>query len=110
MILAHEIPSIIINYFDDIYNRVVEDAGARHNEKQYRTMCLENGMKVMLVHDDNVHESGDYRHRPACALAIDVGSLSNPSDLPGLAQFAGKMHTRVIKDNLTRFSFPLQST
>lgn len=53
-------------------------------------------MKVMLVHYDKVRESIDARYRPACALAIAVGSLSNSSDLPGLAQFSGK-HIQILR-------------
>lgn len=70
----------------DIGNSVVEimdfPAKSENDAKQYRTIRLANGMKVMLVHDDKVHENESYAYWPSCGLTVDVGSLSDPSDLP----------------------------
>lgn len=62
------------------------------SKKQYRIIRLANGMKVMLVHDDQVREDEYEVYWPTCSLAISVGSLSDPIDLPGLARYAGNGH------------------
>lgn len=54
--------------------------------KQFRVIRLANGMKVILVHDD-VRDN----YWPSFALCVSVGSLSNPTDLPGLAQCLGSL-------------------
>lgn len=56
----------------------------RNDKKQFRIIRLVNGMKVILVHDD---ERDDYL--PSAALSVAVGSLSDPSDLHGLARCLG---------------------
>lgn len=87
--------------------------------KQYRIIRLANDMKVMLVHDDQVHEDDYEVYWPICCLAISVGSLSDPDDLPGLARYVGNVncaykHTIsfcffVIRIVL-KFRFPFQHT
>lgn len=64
----------------------------KYDKAQYRIIRLANETKVMLVHDDRVHENEDENHSrwPACALSVGVGSSSDPSDLQGLAIFLGK--------------------
>lgn len=54
--------------------------------KRFRVNRLANGMKVILVRDD-VRDN----YWPSIALSVAVGSLSDPSDLPGLAQCVGKL-------------------
>lgn len=61
----------------------------REDNKQYRVIRLANGMKVMLVHDDEVHEDEHRNVWPSCALTVAVGSLSDPIDSHGLAQYLG---------------------
>lgn len=60
------------------------------DKKQYRVIRLSNGMKVVLVHDDKVHEDEDCSYWPSCALSVAVGSLSDPIDSRGLSQYLGK--------------------
>lgn len=62
---------------------------SERNKRQYRIIRLPNEMKVMLVHDDRVNEDEKHRFWPSCALTISVGSLSDPSDFPGLAKIVG---------------------
>lgn len=71
----------------------------KYDKTQYRIIRLANEMKVMLVHDDRVHENEneDPSHWPACALSVAVGSSSDPSDLQGLAIFLGKWLILIIR-------------
>lgn len=64
----------------------------KHDKKQYRVIRLANGMKVMLVHDDKVHEDECFDYWPSCGLTVAVGTLSDPNDLPGLAKLVGNVH------------------
>lgn len=57
--------------------------------KQYRVIRLANGLKVMLVHDDKVHDDENCCYWPSCALTIAVGSFSDPIDSLGLSQYLG---------------------
>lgn len=67
-------------------------AKSKHDNKQYRLIRLANEMKVMLVHDDRVHEDKSNDYWPSCALTVAVGSLSDPGDLPGLARYVGNAY------------------
>lgn len=66
------------------------DKKSNFDKKRYRIIRLANGMKAMLVHDGEVHADDDDDFWPSFSLAIDVGSSSDPSDLPGLAKYVGK--------------------
>ncbi|CAG0887164.1 unnamed protein product [Cyprideis torosa] len=50
----------------------------------YRGLVLENGLKVVLISDPNTKVS-------AAALNVNVGYLSDPDELPGLAHFCEHM-------------------
>lgn len=63
---------------------------SKDDKKQFRVIRLANGMKVILVHDDEVGGNECRKYRPSCALCVAVGSLSDPSDLLGLAQCLGR--------------------
>eukprot|EP00929_Paragymnodinium_shiwhaense_P065774 TRINITY_DN32951_c0_g1_i1.p1 TRINITY_DN32951_c0_g1~~TRINITY_DN32951_c0_g1_i1.p1 ORF type:complete len:1153 (-),score=229.08 TRINITY_DN32951_c0_g1_i1:37-3495(-) len=52
--------------------------------RQYRALTLPNGVRVLLVSDENADRSG-------AALDVHVGFLSDPEDLPGLAHFCEHM-------------------
>lgn len=65
---------------------------SKYDKKECRFIRLANEMKVMLVHDDRVHEDKYHHYWPSCGLAVGVGSLSDPSDLPGLAKYVGKVY------------------
>lgn len=51
---------------------------SQQDSKSYRGLILENGIKVLLVSDPTSVKS-------AACMCIEVGSLANPTDLPGLA-------------------------
>ena len=54
------------------------------DEREYRAVKLKNGMKVLLISDKDAT-------RAAAALAVHVGSFSDPRDIAGLAHFAEHM-------------------
>lgn len=79
---------------------------SKDDKKQLRVIRLANGMKVILVQDDKVKENKCRSNWPSCALGVAVGSLSDPSDLPGLAQCLGRSYhpqssvTEIDNDNI----------
>ncbi|GBP10042.1 Insulin-degrading enzyme [Eumeta japonica] len=54
------------------------------DKRSYRGLVLSNGMKVLLVSDSATDKA-------AAALDVNVGYLSDPDDLPGLAHFCEHM-------------------
>ncbi|XP_037932560.1 insulin-degrading enzyme-like [Teleopsis dalmanni] len=52
--------------------------------REYRGLHLQNGMKVLLISDINTDLS-------AAALSVQVGHMSDPDYLPGLAHFCEHM-------------------
>ena len=54
------------------------------DRRRYRGIVLSNGMRVLLASDPEATYS-------AAALTVDVGSLSNPPEWPGLAHFLEHM-------------------
>ncbi|XP_003737238.1 insulin-degrading enzyme [Galendromus occidentalis] len=50
----------------------------------YRGLTLKNGLRVLLVSDSTTDKS-------AAALAVQVGSLTDPRNIPGLAHFCEHM-------------------
>ncbi|MEI6895236.1 MAG: insulinase family protein [Colwellia sp.] len=52
--------------------------------KQYKAITLENGLRVLLIHNDDTTKS-------AAALAVNVGHFNDPSDRQGLAHFLEHM-------------------
>jgi protease-3 len=52
--------------------------------RAYRTLTLETGLEVLLVHDQRASKA-------AAALALPVGSLDNPDSQPGLAHYLEHM-------------------
>lgn len=55
-----------------------------NDDKQYRYLSLENGLRVVLVSDQHASQS-------AAALDVHVGSAQNPKDREGLAHFLEHM-------------------
>ncbi|KZV96205.1 hypothetical protein EXIGLDRAFT_747787 [Exidia glandulosa HHB12029] len=51
-----------------------------NDDRDYRIIRLKNGLHAMLIHDPNVDKA-------AASLAVTVGHLSDPDDMPGLAHF-----------------------
>jgi insulysin len=54
------------------------------DEREYRRFTLENGLKVILVHDPKLNKS-------SAAMDVAVGSLSDPKEHQGLAHFLEHM-------------------
>lgn len=55
-----------------------------NDDRSYRGINLENGLKVVLVSDPTTDKA-------AAALDVHVGHLSDPWHLPGLAHFLEHM-------------------
>jgi len=54
------------------------------DERDYKALTLDNGMRVLLVSDPK-------SSRSAAALDVHVGYFSDPTNLPGLAHFCEHM-------------------
>ncbi len=57
---------------------------APNDESEYRHFTLDNGLRVILLSDPKLNKS-------SAALAVGVGSLSDPPDRQGLAHFLEHM-------------------
>ncbi|KNC32106.1 Insulin-degrading enzyme [Lucilia cuprina] len=57
---------------------------SQQDTRDYRGLQLQNGIKVLLVSDTKTDVS-------AAALAVQVGHMSDPDNLPGLAHFCEHM-------------------
>ena len=54
------------------------------DKRDYRGMVLSNGMKVLLVSDPTTDKS-------SAAMDVNIGHLTDPAELPGLAHFLEHM-------------------
>ena len=54
------------------------------DQSEYRHFVLDNGLKVLLVSDPRFN-------KPAAAVHVEVGTLSNPKNRMGLAHFLEHM-------------------
>lgn len=63
------------------YNNIIK---SQEDKSSYRGLILSNRMKVLLVSDPKTEKS-------AAALDVNVGYLSDPDELPGLAHFCEHM-------------------
>lgn len=57
---------------------------SQQDNRDYRGLQLPNGLKVLLVSDPSTDKA-------AAALTVDVGHMSDPDNLPGLAHFCEHM-------------------
>jgi secreted Zn-dependent insulinase-like peptidase len=55
-----------------------------NDPKQYRYITLDNGLKVLLVHDESAQKS-------AASLAVNIGHFDDPKHREGLAHFLEHM-------------------
>ena len=55
-----------------------------NDTKQYKPLTLSNGLRVLLIHNEQTHKS-------AAALAVNVGHFSDPKDREGIAHFLEHM-------------------
>ncbi len=74
--------AILFNYFNGTFDSGIEQSPMDDN--QYRHVVLENGLNVMLV-------SNPKADRAAASLDVNVGSLQDPENRPGLAHFLEHM-------------------
>ena len=51
-----------------------------NDNKAYRSLCLDNGLRVVLVEAQDSHKS-------ACSLVVNTGHFDDPHDRPGFAHF-----------------------
>ncbi|XP_013165339.1 PREDICTED: insulin-degrading enzyme [Papilio xuthus] len=63
------------------YDNIVK---SKEDKREYRGLELTNRLKVLLVSDETTDKS-------AAALCVNVGYLSDPDELPGLAHFCEHM-------------------
>ncbi|XP_053683115.1 insulin-degrading enzyme [Sabethes cyaneus] len=57
---------------------------SQQDNRNYRGLQLENGLKVLLISDPTTDKS-------AAAMSVQVGHLSDPDEIPGLAHFCEHM-------------------
>ncbi|XP_017891518.1 insulin-degrading enzyme isoform X2 [Ceratina calcarata] len=70
-----------VNHIEKRYNDIVKSP---NDKREYRGLLLTNRMKVLLISDPTTDKS-------AAALSVNIGYLSDPDDLPGLAHFCEHM-------------------
>ncbi|CRK98493.1 CLUMA_CG011850, isoform A, partial [Clunio marinus] len=66
-----------LNRYDDIVK-------SQEDKRLYRGLKLSNGMKVLLVSDATTDKS-------AACLCVEVGHMSDPTEIPGIAHFCEHM-------------------
>lgn len=66
---------------EKIFNNIQK---SKIDKREYRGMVLKNGLRVMLISDVDTNRS-------AVCLDVNVGSWSDPPELPGLAHFVEHM-------------------
>lgn len=64
-----------------VYDNIVK---SESDKNQYRGLELKNGMKALLISDPSTDKA-------AAALNVQVGYMSDPWELPGLAHFCEHM-------------------
>ena len=57
----------------------------------YKAFTLENGVKVLLIQDNNQQEFAQGDAMAYCSIAINVGSFNDPPERQGLAHFLEHM-------------------
>lgn len=57
---------------------------SKNDTRKYDTFCLENGIKVIICQDETSNIS-------ASSLNVNIGSSSDPDDIPGMAHFLEHM-------------------
>lgn len=65
-------------------NRTDDIIKSQEDKREYRGLTLANGAKVLLVSDPTTDKS-------AACLCVEVGHMSDPPDIPGLAHFCEHM-------------------
>lgn len=82
---ASSLPSIQVTMPEaSKFVRVNDIAKSQQDNRDYRGLKLPNGLKVLLVSDPTTDKA-------AAALTVDVGHMSDPDNIPGLAHFCEHM-------------------
>uniref|UniRef100_A0A672HC45 Insulin-degrading enzyme n=1 Tax=Salarias fasciatus TaxID=181472 RepID=A0A672HC45_SALFA len=79
------VSSLPLRMTDPAVNRVVSDIiRSPEDKREYRGLEFTNGLKAMLISDPTTDKS-------SAALDVHIGSLSDPSNISGLAHFCEHM-------------------
>lgn len=70
-----------------IFNNIQK---SKLDKREYRGLILTNGLRVMLISDESTNRS-------AVCMDVNVGSWSDPLELPGLAHFVEHQVGRSIR-------------
>lgn len=72
---------------------------SENDEKLYRAIRLNNGLTALLVSTsqrhtlvdsyENITQKHTHQKKAACSILVDVGAISDPPDVQGLAHFVG---------------------
>lgn len=68
-------------HVEERYNDIIK---SQNDDRLYRGLILANKMKVVLISDPSTDKS-------AVAMDVNIGYMSDPDDLPGLAHFCEHM-------------------
>jgi insulysin len=69
------------HFINKNYDNIIKSLG---DKRDYKGFILNNGLKVLLISDPETDKS-------AAALDVNIGSMSDPRDLQGLAHFLEHM-------------------
>ena len=69
------------NLINESYDNIVKSVG---DKRDYKAFVLNNGLKVLLISDVETDKS-------AAALDVNIGSMSDPREIQGLAHFLEHM-------------------
>jgi insulysin len=69
------------DFINKNYDNIIKSLG---DKRDYKGFILNNGLKVLLISDPETDKS-------AAALDVNIGSMSDPRDLQGLAHFLEHM-------------------
>lgn len=64
--------------------RINDITKSQQDNRDYRGLQLSNGLKVLLISDPSTDKS-------AAAMTVDIGHMSDPANVPGLAHFCEHM-------------------
>uniref|UniRef100_A0A672HCK9 Insulin-degrading enzyme n=1 Tax=Salarias fasciatus TaxID=181472 RepID=A0A672HCK9_SALFA len=83
--ISRLVSSLPLRMTDPAVNRVVSDIiRSPEDKREYRGLEFTNGLKAMLISDPTTDKS-------SAALDVHIGSLSDPSNISGLAHFCEHM-------------------
>ncbi|KYQ54449.1 Insulin-degrading enzyme, partial [Trachymyrmex zeteki] len=82
--ISESIAPVINMSTESVEKRYDDIIKSQNDDRLYRGLVLANKMKVLLISDPTTGKS-------AAAMDINVGSMCDPDDLPGLAHFCEHM-------------------